>query len=107
VIREYRLVLNTVHVASIADNDYVAVFVPIGEHQVRLDIDSEWPFSFALPVNSPDTQFVVLSGESTFVGAQAAGYRTLSGNIALSRRVAPPSRTEAERLPGSSGKRLQ
>ena len=107
VIREYRLVLNASHVASIADNDYVAVFVPIGENQVQFDIGTEWPFSFTLPVKSSETQYVVLSGESTFAGAQSTGYRTFTANIALNRRVAPVSRTEAERLLGSIGKRLQ
>lgn len=106
VIREYRLVLNSSHVASLADNDVVAIFVPMGDNQVQLDIDNEWPFSFALPVKSSDPLYVVVSGESTFAGAQSTGYRTFTANIALTRRVIPVSRADAEKLVGTLGKKL-
>jgi hypothetical protein len=106
VIREYRVVVNSSHVASLADNDVVAVFVPIGDNQVQLDIDNEWPFSFTLPVKVADPLYVVISGESTFAGAQSTGYRTFTANIALTRRVIPVSRAEAEKLLGALGKKL-
>ena len=106
VIREYRLLVRDQHVATLADNDVVAVYVPIGENRIQLDIDKEWPFAFDLPVKSSQTLYIVLSGESRFGGASSTGFRTFDVKIALNRRTAAISREEAERLVASMGKKL-
>ena len=106
VIREYRLLVRDQHVASLADNDYVAVYVPVGDNRIQLDIDKEWPFSFDLPVKSSEPLYVVVSGESSFAGASPAGFRSFDISIALKRRVATVSRAEAERILSALGKKL-
>lgn len=105
-IREYRLVVRDVHVATLADNDVVAVYVPVGDSKVQLDIDREWPFSFTLPVKSAEPLYVVVSGESDFAGATSTGYRTFDVNIALKRRVSAIGRAEAEKVLSLMGKKL-
>ena len=101
------MVVRDAHVATLADNDYVAVYVPIGDSQIQLDIDREWPFSFTLPVKSSEPLYVIVSGESDFAGATSTGYRTFDVNIALKRRVSAVSRPEAEKVLSLIGKRLQ
>ncbi len=49
-------------VASIANNDFVAVDVPIGRHHVMVDVTQGPDFPFDLEVEPNETHYVVLTG---------------------------------------------
>jgi hypothetical protein len=60
--REAQLSINGEQVATIADDDFVAVNVPLGQNAILLTINGDKPFSFTLPVNREETMYLALSG---------------------------------------------
>ena len=64
--REAQLYVNGNQVATMADDDFVAVNLPLGENTILLTINGDKPITFTLPVTREETSYVALSGDVTW-----------------------------------------
>lgn len=106
-VRELRLYVNGALLATMANNDFVAVNVPIGKNAVLLEANGGKPLSFEMSVDKPEHIYVVLTGDVRKTGATVTGYREITVNLMWSLRAYAVSKTEAASLVAAFGKRLQ
>jgi hypothetical protein len=72
-----RLNVNGVTLATISNNDFVAVNVPVGKNSVLVDVTDGKPLSFEMSVEKADTRYVVLTGDVSKTGQGITGYTNL------------------------------
>lgn len=106
-VRELRVNLNNTVVATIANNDYVAVNVPVGENEVLLEVNDGKTLSFEMPIEEPGRIYVVLTGEVRKTGSAVTGYREFTVYLNWNLRAYAVNRSEAELLVAEFGKVLK
>lgn len=60
---EASIIVNDSKLATLADNDYVAVNLPIGKNNVLIEATSGKPFKFVLNVENAERLYVLLTGD--------------------------------------------
>ncbi len=104
-IHQLYLSVDGTALGTLANNDIIAVNVPVGEHRVALDVIDGKPLVFNLSVPRAEDMYVVLSGDVTKTGD---AYR--SGSIVVylqwTLRAVPVSKAEATRVADSIGMHL-
>jgi len=105
--REAQLYVNGVQVATMADDDFVAVNVPLGQNAILLTINGDKPFAFTMPVEHENTTYIAFSGDVTWaLGGPTPDPRFYT--IDLTRRIYAKrlSKDEAEAVAAKFHKRL-
>jgi hypothetical protein len=105
-IHEVRLIANGNMLATISDDDFVAVNLPVGNNSIQVDVTDGKPLHFNMPVERPDRMYVVLTGDVTKVGQAITGYNQFTVYLQWSLRATPVSRAEAEATVSQFGRRL-
>lgn len=72
-----RLIVNGTALATVSNNDVVAVNVPVGSNSILVDITDGRELAFELEVREPGTMYVVLTGDVSTAG-QRASYEGVS-----------------------------
>jgi hypothetical protein len=103
---EGTLAVNGKPMATIANNDFVAINVPVGSNTISIDVFQGKPFSFTMPVARAEKSYVVLTGNVTSAG-QAVGYLQTTFYFNWHLRAYPVSEAEAQAIVGAFGKRLE
>ncbi|MDM0032051.1 hypothetical protein QTI33_07835 [Variovorax sp. J22P271] len=106
-VRELRLNVNGNLVATISNNDFVAVNVPVGRNTILLEVNDGKPFSFQMPIDRAEPKYVILTGDVKKVGQAMTGYREFTVYLNWILRANPVSRSEAESAVAEFGKRLE
>jgi hypothetical protein len=104
-LRELRISVNGTVVATVANNDFVAVDVPVGENKIDLDINNSHPLNFRLPIARPERMYLMVTGDVTKTGTTQTG-AGVSVQLSWNHRAIPLSRVEAESLASEFGKPL-
>lgn len=103
---EASLAVNGKPMATIANNDFVAINVPVGSNTISIDVTQGKPFSFTMPVAGAEKSYVVLTGNVKSAG-QAVGYLQTTLYFDWHLRAYPVSEAEARAIVGAFGKRLE
>jgi hypothetical protein len=109
-IRELRVVIDGVTTATIANNDYVAVNVPVGKSDVILEATDGKNLAFELSVEKPGTLYFLLTGEVAKTGQDISSiYPVVSTTVYLEWRLwaTPISRDKAKLIANEFGKQLE
>lgn len=93
--------------ATISNNDFVAVNVPIGKNNVLVDVTDGKPLSFELPVERADIMYVVLTGDVSKTGQAVTGYNEFTVYLDWSLWAYPVSQSEAEAIVRKFGRPLR
>jgi hypothetical protein len=105
-IHAVRLVVNGKELATISNNDYVAVNVPVGKNAVLVDVTDGKPLSFDMPVDRAEKIYVVLTGDVTKSGQSAIRNNTFTIDLSWNLRAFPVARAEAETIVSEFGRKL-
>ena len=108
-MREAQLHLNEVQVATMADQDLVAVNIPLGNNDVEVTINGDKPFSFALPVTREERIYIELTGNVKWVSGRAyvkAGMEVMEFDFSRHVSAVRISRAEAETIASRIHKEL-
>ena len=105
-IHAVRLLVNGKQLATIANNDYVAVNVPVGKNAVLVDVTDGKPLSFDMPIDRAEKVYVVLTGDVTKVGQSAIRNNSFTIDLNWNLRAFPVTRTEAEAIVSKFGRKL-
>jgi hypothetical protein len=106
-VRELRLYVNGDLLATIANNDFVAVNVPVGKNAVLLEANDGKPLSFELSVDKPEHLYVILTGDVRKTGTEISGLGKITVYLRWSLRAYAISRAEAVSVVAEFGKQLQ
>jgi hypothetical protein len=102
--REARLFVNDIEVATIPDNDVVAVNVPVGLNYFQIQVTDEKPLWFKVPIDRSGRGYVVLTGKLNYVDLGAGvPYRRVERYV----YALPVNRSVAESTASSIGKQLE
>lgn len=105
---EVRLDVNGKQMATIVNNDFVAVNLPIGSCQIQLTPAGVVgpPYSFKLKVERPEKMYVLLTSDATRNGARLTGYREITISSQYVHRSFLISESEATKIITAFGKHM-
>jgi hypothetical protein len=106
-VRELRVNVNGQLVATIANNDLVAVNLPLGVNSILLEVNDGKPLSFDMPIDKPERRFMVLTGDVKTTGQEMTGYNRLTVYMNWTLRAYQVSRQDAEAIASEFGKRIE
>jgi len=104
-VHEARLVINGTLAATVANNDFVVVNVPVGPASVDVKVTDGKPFSYDMPVNAAEDIYVVLTGSVRKTG-QGIQYNKIVIDLQWSLAAYRIDRAEAESIVKGFGKHL-
>lgn len=105
-VRELRVNVNGAMVARIANNDYVAVNLPVGSNRVNLEVNDGKPLSFEMPISRAEDLYVVLTGDVNKTGSARTGYNEFTVYLNWTLQAYPVSKSEAGLVVSGFGKTL-
>jgi hypothetical protein len=105
-VHEVRLSVNGKAMGTVANNDFIAVNVPVGANRIQLDVTDGKPLSFEIKIEREEKLYVVFTGDvsRTRVTNRVLWYVVdLQWNLSAS----PVSKSEAESIVAGFGKRFE
>jgi hypothetical protein len=107
-IHAVRLSVNGTVLATIANNDYVAVRVPLGVNAVAVDVLDGEDMKFEMPITS-DPMYVLLTADGYEQGPTYINHNPVFVIVSIdfNLKAYPISKSEAERIVTGFGKALK
>ncbi len=101
-----RLIVNGSTLATLSNNDFVAVNVPVGRNSILVDVTDGKKLEFDLQVEEANTRYIVLTGEVTNEG-QKVDYEGVTVFLNWKLWAYPVERSEAEAITTEFRRRIQ
>ncbi|MCJ8320193.1 MAG: hypothetical protein MJK12_11210 [Colwellia sp.] len=104
--REINLFANSIKLATISNNDYVAVNIPVGDNSIFIKANDGKDITFDLPIEKAEKYYVVLTGDVTKTGSDFNSYNGLTVYLQWNLNAYPVSEVEAGKIIQNFGGKL-
>lgn len=106
-MREVRIVANGKALATVANNDFIAVNLPVGANSIWLDVTDGKPLSFEMNIDREAKFYVAFTGGVTKTGQAMTSYNEFTVYLQWHLRAYPVNKSEAQVIVEGFGKRLE
>ncbi len=101
-----RIVVDGVTLATVAEQDFVAVNLPVGSPRVKIEESDGKPLSFQLPVPNVERMHLVLTGDVKRTGMEMTGHKELTVYMNWNLHACRLDQAKAEKPGGALGQDL-
>jgi hypothetical protein len=104
-VHQLRLSSDGAPLATLKNNDYVAVNLPVGKNKILADVTDGLDFTFAVDVERPEVMYIVLTGEVEGTGVTTE-HNAVNVHLLTTLRSFRVTKAEAESIVAGFGKAL-